>query len=87
MQGPRVTTARPKTHVDWLKAQVTDGTFPSIDEAAASISKERMELEADDLDWAADAVAEARRDIADGRTISLDEHRTRNASQLHRIGG
>jgi Arc/MetJ-type ribon-helix-helix transcriptional regulator len=79
--------ALPKQQIDWLEARVADGTFNSVDEAAAKIIEERMLLEADDLAWAADAVAEARRDIAAGRTMTLEEHRTRNAIRLTRIGG
>ena len=82
-----MTISLPKRHTDWLEARVADGTFASIDEAAALIIEERMELEADDLAWAAEAVAEGRRDGTEGRTLSLDEHRSRNATRLARIGG
>ena len=79
--------ALPKPHTDWLRARVADGTFDSIDDAIAQFVEERMELGSDDLAWAGDAVAEARRDVAEGRTISLEEHRARNAERLARIGG
>lgn len=82
-----MTISLPKRQTDWLEARVADGTFAPVEEGAATIIEERMELEADDLAWATQAVAEARRDIAEGRTLTLDEHRGRVATRLARIGG
>jgi antitoxin ParD1/3/4 len=77
----------PKRHAEWLEAQVADGSFPSVEEAVAQIIEDRIEFETDDLAWASDAIAVARRDIAERRTISLEEHQARNAARLARIGG
>lgn len=79
--------ALPKTHAEWLESKVADGTYSSIDDAVTQFVEERMTLGDDDFDWAGGAVAEAQRDVAEGRTISLDEHRARNAERLTRIGG
>lgn len=75
-----------KAHEDWLKARVADGTFASIDAAIAEIVEERRELEIDDLEWVKDAVAEARCDVVEGRTMTLEEHRSRNAKRLADVG-
>jgi Arc/MetJ-type ribon-helix-helix transcriptional regulator len=79
--------ALPKAHTEWLQAQVADGTFSSVDEAIAELIEVQMYLGDEELAWASDAVAEARCDVAEGRTMSLDEHRTRNAQRLARLGG
>jgi Arc/MetJ-type ribon-helix-helix transcriptional regulator len=79
--------ALPKTHAEWLLSKVADGTYASIDDAIAQFVEEQMNLGDDDFDWAKEAVAQAQHDVADGRTISLDEHRNRNAERLAKIGG
>ena len=79
--------ALPKPQADWLEARVADGSFASVEEALAQIVAERMDFESDDLVWAVNAVEVARRDVAEGRTITLEEHRARNAARLARIGG
>jgi hypothetical protein len=71
-----------KAQTDWLQARVTDGTFAFLDEAVALIVAERMELEDDGLERAVPLLDAARRDVAGGRTLSLNEHHAKNAERL-----
>lgn len=70
----------------WLRAYVARGDFTSVEEAARRLIDERLAQraveEADDLAWAKPYVAEARTAIAQGETITLDEHKSRNAARL-----
>lgn len=79
--------ALPKQQSDWLEARVADGTFASVSDAIVQLVDERMDVWEDDLAWATDAVVEARRDVVEGRTIDLEEHRARNDERLKRHGG
>jgi len=90
-RGPRVVsthmsiTLRPEQEA-WLKAHVATGEFASVEEAARQLIDERIaeiaEAEDDDMDWARPLVDEARRAIARGATITIQEHRARNAERL-----
>jgi antitoxin ParD1/3/4 len=70
----------------WLKAHVTTGEFASVEEAARQLIDDRIteisEAEDDEMDWAKPFFDEARRAIARGETITLEEHRARNAERL-----
>jgi Arc/MetJ-type ribon-helix-helix transcriptional regulator len=76
-----------KEQAEWLQARVADGTFGSLDEAVALIVAERMVLEDDSLEWVGPLLDEARHDVTAGRTMTLDEHRARNADRQARLGG
>jgi antitoxin ParD1/3/4 len=71
----------------WLKAHVATGEFASIEEAARHLIDDRIaeiaDLELyDDMEWAKPLVDEARAAMARGETITLEEHRARNAERL-----
>ena len=70
----------------WLKAHVVNGDFASIEEAARQLIDDRIaEIAAgddDDMAWAKPLVDEARKAIARGEVMTLDEHRARNAKRL-----
>jgi antitoxin ParD1/3/4 len=71
----------------WLKAHVAAGEFVSVEEAARQLIDDRIAEIAntegeDDMAWAKPLVDEARAAIARGETITLEEHRTRNAERL-----
>ncbi len=74
-------------HEAWLVARVARGDFPSLDEAIRQMLDARIVEDTDDLEWAADDVAEARAAMARGETIPLEEHKTRNAARLARSRG
>jgi antitoxin ParD1/3/4 len=79
-------TLSPKQEA-WLEAHVAAGEFASVEEAAPQlISDRRAEIASaesdDDMAWAKPLVDEARAAIARGETITLEEHRTRNAERL-----
>ncbi len=62
----------------WLKAQVSNGVFCSVEDAVRQLIDERIVLRAteldDDLAWAAPLVAEAETAVAAGKVITLEEH-------------
>jgi len=71
----------------WLKAHVATGEFASVEEAARQLIDDRITEIADaedddDMEWAKPLVDEARAAIARGETITLEEHRARNAERL-----
>ena len=71
----------------WLKAHVATGEFASIEEAARQLIDDRIAEIADaehydDMEWAKPLVDEARAAMARGETITLEEHRARNAERL-----
>ncbi len=71
----------------WLKAHVATGEFASVEEAARQLIDDRIAEIADaedddDMEWAKPLVDEARAAIARGETITLEEHRARNAERL-----
>ena len=68
----------------WLKAHVATGEFASVEDAAQKLIDERIaEREFDDnFEWAKPLVDEARAALARGETITLAEHRARNAERL-----
>ena len=78
-------TLRPDQEA-WLRARVARGDFASIEDAARQLIDERISErgagESDDLAWARPHVDEARKAIARGETVSLDEHKSRNAARL-----
>lgn len=73
----------------WFKAHVVRGDFASIEEAARQLIDERIAEraaeEGDDLAWAIPYVGEARAAVARGETITLEEHKARNAARLAAI--
>jgi antitoxin ParD1/3/4 len=81
-----------KAHTEWLQARVADGTFASVEAAVQQLVEERIALEDitlddDEMEWVRPLLDEARLDVAEGRSLSLDEHRARNAARLAKIGG
>ncbi|ULO23285.1 hypothetical protein [Methylocystis sp. SB2] len=74
----------------WLQAHVATGDFPSIEEAARQLIDERIverELEKDDLAWAKPLVEEGLAALERGETISIEEHKARNAARLAALKG
>jgi antitoxin ParD1/3/4 len=72
----------------WLRARVGSGHFPSIEEAARRLLDERIaerELEDDDLGWAKPLVDEGLAALESGRSISLEEHKARNAARVAKL--
>jgi antitoxin ParD1/3/4 len=68
-----------------LSALVAAGDFASIEEAAQALLAERLaelQFEDDDMEWAKPFLDEAEADVARGDTITLEEHRERNAARL-----
>ena len=57
----------------WLSAQVAEGNFPSIDDAARTIIDERIVFESEDLDWVKPLLDEARAGLKRGETVSSEE--------------
>ena len=71
----------------WLKAHVATGEFGSVEEGARRLIEDRIAeiaeaADDDDMEWAKPLVDEARAAIARGETITLEEHRARNAERL-----
>ena len=69
----------------WISAQVARGAFASVEVAACQLIDERIAeivIEDDDLVWAKPLVDEALADVAQGRVITLEEHRLRNRTRL-----
>jgi uncharacterized protein (DUF433 family) len=52
---------------------------------AAQLAENEMPDD-DDLAWAAESIEAARRDVAEGHGMLLEEHRVRNAARLARLG-
>lgn len=71
--------------IAWLAAQVAAGRFPSLDAAARTIIDERMQIEADDLDWAKPLLDAARAGIARGEVTSLADVQQRLADRIGRL--
>jgi len=66
----------------WLEAHIENGEFASIDDVLGWLINERMAEESGDMAWARHYVDEARGAVASGDTITLKEHRARNAFRL-----
>jgi antitoxin ParD1/3/4 len=74
---------------DWIEGRIKSGLYESKSEVMREAIR-RMMLETDDLDWNPDdlraAVAEAQRDVDEGRVTRADEAYaallTRNQKQL-----
>jgi antitoxin ParD1/3/4 len=71
----------------WLNAHVAAGEFASIEEAARQLITDRIAEIANaegenDMAWAKPLADEAHAAVARGETITLEEHRTRNAERL-----
>jgi len=62
---------------EWLKAQVAEGRFESVEEAVeALVAEDRLEqerLDAMDLSWAKPYIEEGLADIEAGRTIPAEQ--------------
>jgi antitoxin ParD1/3/4 len=88
--GPNYTMtmniALPPAQREWLEAQVAQGQFASVEDAVRQMIAERMALEADDLAWAKPLVDEARKAVARGEVMTLEEHRSRMAKRLKALG-
>ena len=66
----------------WLEAKVAAGEFDSVEAAAVAAITASMAAEIDDMAWAKPYVDEARAAVAQGRVLTLAEHRARIARQL-----
>jgi antitoxin ParD1/3/4 len=69
----------------WLAAQVADGTYASMEEAATAWLENRAfenEFAEDDFAWAKPLIDEALASAARGECITLAEHRARNRARL-----
>jgi antitoxin ParD1/3/4 len=75
----------PREQQEWLEAQVRAGAYDSIDEAVATIVGEHMLLDLDDLDWAKPLVDEARKSIARGEGMTLEEYRARMEKRFGKL--
>ncbi len=77
------TTLTPE-QIAWIDAHVAAGEFPSVEEAVRQLIDERIaerSIEDDDLSWARPLVDQAIAEADRGETISLDEHKARNATR------
>ena len=74
-------------HEAWLRVRVANGDFPSVEDAVRQMLDARMVEESDDLAWAKPYVDEARAAVARGETISLEQHKARNAARLAKLAG
>ena len=69
---------RLKPHTEeWLKAQVAEGRFSSLEEAIEILVREdqvaQSALEETDLSWAKPYIAQGLADVEAGRTVPADE--------------
>ena len=64
-------------HQAWLDAHVAPGDFAPAEEAACQLLGDR-----DDLAWAKVHVDEALASVQRNESLSLEEHRARNAARL-----
>ena len=80
-----IITLRPEQEA-WIKAHVASGDFVSIEEAARQLIDDRIaELAcdmSDDMAWAKSYVDEGLAALDRGESITLEEHRARNAERL-----
>jgi antitoxin ParD1/3/4 len=71
---------------EWIAAHVARGDFPSVEEAVRQLIDERIaehELEqGSDLTWAKPYVKQGLASLERGETVTLEEHRARNAKRL-----
>ena len=68
-----------------LAALVAAGDFASVEEAARALLDERLaerQIEDDDMAWAKPYVDEGLAALERGDTITLEEHKARNAARL-----
>ncbi|HEY5225998.1 MAG TPA: hypothetical protein VIJ06_04325 [Methylovirgula sp.] len=69
----------------WLHAHVERGDFPSVEAAARQLIDESIaehELEESDMAWAKPYVDQGLAALERGETITLDEHKARNAARF-----
>jgi antitoxin ParD1/3/4 len=75
----------------WLRARVARGEFASPEEGASRLLDERIAecaFEAsDDLSWTKPLVDEGLAALERGESISLGEHKARNAARLAALKG
>jgi Arc/MetJ-type ribon-helix-helix transcriptional regulator len=57
----------------WLAAQVADGRFKTVDEAARAKIDDQMAAESEDLDWVRPLLDEARAGLERGETVCSEE--------------
>lgn len=61
---------------EWLKAQVAEGRFSSVEDAVEALvadDRAQAELDATDLSWAKPYIEEGLADLAAGRTIPAEQ--------------
>jgi antitoxin ParD1/3/4 len=63
----------PPEQEQWLKQQIDQGVFTSVEDAVRKLIAERMVFEADDFAWARPYVDEARAAVARGEVLTLEE--------------
>ena len=69
----------------WLAAQVADGRFGSVDEAARAIIDEQMAVESENLDWAKPLLDAASDAIERGDYVPLEDVQKRLAARIARL--
>jgi antitoxin ParD1/3/4 len=72
--------------LEWLKQQVADGTFESIEDAVRLAVADLMALDTDDLAWAKPLVDEARASVARGEGIPAESVKAEIDAYLKSIG-
>jgi antitoxin ParD1/3/4 len=63
----------PPEQEQWLKQQIDQGVYASVEDAVRKLIAERMAFEADDFAWARPYVDEARAAVARGDVLTLEE--------------
>ena len=69
----------------WLKAQVEQGQFASIDDAVRAMIAEHMALATDDLAWAKPLLEEGLAAVKEGRVISAAESTAKMKAHLESL--
>ena len=84
-----MTVTLTSVQLEWIKAHVARGEFPSVEDAVRQLVDERIaahELDEDgDLSWAKPFVDEGLAALGRGEFITVEEHKARNAARLKAI--
>ena len=80
---------KPETE-EWLKIQVAEGRFSSIEDAVEALvadDRAHAELDATDLSWAKPYIEEGLADLAAGRTVPAEHVYTELRAKFSRSPG
>ena len=81
---------KPQTE-EWLKAQVAEGRFTSLEEAVEILVREdqvaHSDIEEADFGWARSYIAEGLADVEVGRTVPADQVHAELRARFIRSGG